>query len=759
VSLDPRGTYLVTGGLGALGLHVASWAIAKGARRLVLTTRRQATDPTVDAAIGRLRDSGAEVIVSTSDVARAGDVDALLRRIAAGPAPLKGVIHAAGVDTMIPLRRMTPRDIDAVMAPKATGAWLLHDRTQGLDLDLFICFSSMASVTGAQGRAHYSAANAFLDALALERQRSGQPALSVNWGPWRGGGMASSEQLEQFERIGNFGLDPHAALTVLDRLVASRVAQAMVADVDWIRFREAYEAQMARPLVSAFRNEAPRRPRVGAAQVAVRPAPTAPSNPVPDLPWISALIEVAESDRQTKLASLLRAEAAATLGFDRPEDVPLDRPFSTLGMDSLMIADFIGRLKKRAGASCSALVFEHPEVRLLAPRLLEALAPAFAAASGHSSARTPHDASQTTPVDGSAAARDGAIHGYSADGESEVFAFQAHAFPQRRSALIAPRWRWMFVDSARRLGLEPRVWLARDEQRIVGHMGTIPVRLKLGPEERETGWLVETMVLQSHRDRAVGSRLMVQAHDDFPFALSLGQTAEMREIQLRLGWKQVAPLQTARLLLRPENVLKGKLPTPVAWAAGLGVRASAAVRDALRDRTRIEVREITRFNSDHDALWDRAARDVGCAVVRDASYLNWKYVDQPGQEFVRLELREGDSLTAVGVLMFRDPDDAYRYRRAFLVDLVVPLSNQRRVAELIQAACATAAERNADALLCLHVGKPLTDALRGCGFNLRAPERYLLVDPGALDAPSRAHVLSADEWFVTHGDSDIDRPW
>ena len=75
----------------------------------------------------------------------------------------------------------------------------------------------------------------------------------------------------------------------------------------------------------------------------------------------------------------------------------------------------------------------------------------------------------------------------------------------------------MFVDSARRLGLEPRVWLARDEGRIVGHMGAIPVRLKIGAEQRQTAWLVDTMVLQSHRDRAVGSRLMVQAREDVPF--------------------------------------------------------------------------------------------------------------------------------------------------------------------------------------------------------------------------------------------------
>jgi NAD(P)-dependent dehydrogenase (short-subunit alcohol dehydrogenase family) len=218
LTLDPSGTYLVTGGLGALGLRVAGWLVARGARRLVLTTRRPRASAATDAALRALRQSGAEIVVATADVTRADDVDRVLRGISFVPAPLKGVIHAAGIDNRVALKSMNEEDLDTVLAPKVTGAWLLHERTRELNLDLFVCFSSMASVLGAQGRAHYSAANAFLDALALERRRAGTPALSVNWGPWRGGGMASSEQLEQFERIGNHGLDPDEALTELDRL-------------------------------------------------------------------------------------------------------------------------------------------------------------------------------------------------------------------------------------------------------------------------------------------------------------------------------------------------------------------------------------------------------------------------------------------------------------------------------------------------------------------------------------------------------------
>jgi hypothetical protein len=267
------------------------------------------------------------------------------------------------------------------------------------------------------------------------------------------------------------------------------------------------------------------------------------------------------------------------------------------------------------------------------------------------------------------------------------------------------------------------------------------------------------MVLEEYRSQAVGARLMLEAHDDLPFALSLGQTEQMRAIQLRLGWEQVAPLQTAQLLIRPERVLKGKLPGAAALAAGLGLRAGSAMRDVWKPRKTGTVREITRFGAAHDDLWTLMTRDVTCAVRRDASYLNWKYVDQPGQDFLRLELSDGNRVRGVVVCMFREPDDAYKYRRAFIVDLVAPLSDGRVMSDLIQVAVDAASARGADALLCLHVNPLLTAALRHAGFRLRQPSRFLLVRPGPLEGRDREKLLGAAGWYVTQGDSDIDRPW
>jgi acyl carrier protein len=541
--------------------------------------------------------------------------------------------------------------------------------------------------------------------------------------------------------VGNFGLDPDAALHALDRLMSAGGAQASAIDIDWNVFRPVYEARRARPIVADLSGDT----TPGAA--AGHSAPPLEDAGLGKNGWAALLRPLPPSERGGELVGLVRAQVADTLGFDEPDSVALAANFYDIGMDSLMMAELVGRLNKRIGTSSSALVFDHPTVESLSAALLERLDLGAIVGPPQPAGVPPASIAGSETV------------GYQPELEDDIFRFQAQAWPHRSPHLIPARWRWMFVESAHRLGRTPIVWVHRDNGAIVGHMGAIPVALKIGSEVRETAWCVETMVLESHRSRAVGSRLMLDARETLPFALSLGQTSEMRQICLRLGWKQIAPLQVAQLLVRPENVLKGKLPGPAAWAAGLGLRAAVAARSLLHRPVHLHTREVTRFDERHDRLWRESSHDMTCAVVRDASYLNWKYVEQPGQEFVRLEVIDGDTTRAVAVWMFREPDAAYKYRRAYLVDLVAPLADEAMATQVIRAACAVPTERGADALLCMHIGQRLTRALRECGFTLRDPERFLLVDPGPLTGEALEQALSADNWFVTQGDSDIERPW
>lgn len=720
------GTYLVTGGAGALGLRVAEWLVTRGVRHLVLASRRGALTPGAEAAVNAWRARGVSVSIARADVSQPDAVDRVLAALPA-EAPLRGIVHAAGVDTTRPVGLLGEADMRSALEGKAIGAWLLHERTRHLALDMFVCFSSMSSLLGAPGRAHYAAANGFLDALMMERRRLGLAATTVNWGPWSGGGMASAQDLAQFARAGNRGLASDDALRLLDGVLGGNGAPALVADVDWPLFRQVYEARRARPILS----------EMGQADAAGQGSDDA-------APWVKTLRQVSEPQRAGRLTALLRHEVADTLGFDDDDSVPLEGNFYELGMDSLMMADFVGRLRTRVGVPCTGLVFNHPNVQALAARMvgqlpLDAVSP-------------PPQPVSRPPAAGPSAATPAQYD------EAELMAFQIGAWPNRDADLVPARWRWMFVDSARRLGRAPRIWTHREAAGIVGYMGSIPVRVKLQDRELDTGWLVDTMVLKDYRTQAVGSRLMVEAHDDQPFSLSLGQTAEMREILFRLGWKQVAPMTIAQLLARPGNVLKGKLPAPAAWAADVGLRSSSALRGLMANRAALTVAPVDRFERRHDDLWASTSKDVACAVVRDASYLNWKYVDQPGQTFVRLDIRDARGLAGVAVWMFREPDGSYRYRRALLVDVVAPLADAARLQQVVRAACDAAIDKGADALLCHHINPRLTAALRSCGFHVRKPQRFFLISPGPLPEPLRDQALSADNWLVTQGDSDIDRP-
>ncbi len=732
-ALDGTGTYLVTGGTGALGLHVAQWLVNNGARHLLLASRQARASNETQARIQELERRGATVTLVAADVSREDGVDALFAAVPRG-SRLRGVVHAAGVDIPLPLTALTENEISTVLASKLDGSRLLHERTRDLDLDLFVGFSSVSSILGSQGRAHYAAANACLDAILAERRRLGLPATGANWGPWKGGGMADDAQLQQFERIGNRGLDPAAALRALDGLTAERAVQATVVDIDWTTFVPVYESRRSRPIISDANQDKSPTTDVGA---------DAPAT------WIEQLRAAAPDQRRAELERLLATEVADTLGFDNPSSVATDRNFYDLGMDSLLMADLVGRLKARLSMPCSTLVFEHPRIAALATALVDRIS--FDTPPSTAGAAAPPSEPPAAPI-----ARESATTPLP---EAEIIEFQTAAFPTRTPSLVEPRWRWMFVESAQRLGVDPKFWLHRDSGQIVAQMGSIAVRLKVDDQQFDTGWLVDTMVREDYRAQALGSRLMVEAHDDQPLSLSLGQTAEMREIQYRLGWKNVAPLQTAQALARARNVLKGKLPSAVAWAAGATIDTSSALVRRLRPRRRLAVRPVTRFDDRHDALWHRVSADYTTAVVRDASYLNWKYVDQPGQDVFRLEILDGAELIGVAIWILRDADAIYGYRRALLVDLVAPLGDAARLRDVIANACSAPLEAGADALLCLHISAPLTRALRGCGFVLREPTRYLLVDPGPVSGRTLDTLLSPDAWFVTQGDSDIDRPW
>ncbi|TVL91469.1 type I polyketide synthase [Streptomyces sp. SAJ15] len=226
----PDGTYLLTGGLGALGLHTADWLVRRGARHLALVGRT-APSGTAGERVAQWRRAGVEVVVHQADVADFDAVARVLTEVAAAMPPLRGVIHAAGVLDDGSVRRQNAGRLRAVMAPKMRGAWNLHRLTHDAKLEFFVLYSSVAALMGSRGQSGYAAANAFLDALAHHRQFLGLPATSVAWGPWSGSGMVATldEHAGRRVRESGFGmLEPEPAFRALEDVLRTGVHHAYV---------------------------------------------------------------------------------------------------------------------------------------------------------------------------------------------------------------------------------------------------------------------------------------------------------------------------------------------------------------------------------------------------------------------------------------------------------------------------------------------------------------------------------------------------
>jgi NADPH:quinone reductase-like Zn-dependent oxidoreductase/acyl carrier protein len=386
-------TYLITGGLGALGLRTASGLAQLGAGHLVLTSRRP-PDPAAQAAIDEIAEQfQCQVHVRVADVGEETQVRDLLAGIRRDLPPLAGVAHLAGVldDGLLP--QQSWQRFRTVLAPKALGAWHLHRLTRGDALDFFLLYSSGSSVLGSPGQANYAAANALLDGLAAYRQAQGLPATSINWGPWADAGMAAGEAARaNLGKQGLVPLKPAAALAALGDIVSHGTAQATVIKAHWPRMAKLFGT--LRPPI--LEHVLPKAAAAGGGGNAL----------------LKQLHDVPAGQRGAFVTEHLQRELQQILGLAQPP--PPESRFLELGMDSLMAVELRNRLLGQFGRAftiSSTVVFDYPTIRALAEYLASQTpdpgvsAPAAAAvASAAEPAPAPATETATAPATEAAAA-------------------------------------------------------------------------------------------------------------------------------------------------------------------------------------------------------------------------------------------------------------------------------------------------------------------------------------------------------------------
>ena len=360
----PGGSVLVTGGTGAIGARLARWVVARGAVRVVLTSRSGPAMPGISALTAELAVAGTSVVVLAADIGVRADVAGLLSWIDASGPGLSSVFHTAGVVEGAPLAELDVAGLGASMAAKAGGAAHLDELVA--DVDAFVTFSSGAAVWGSARLGGYAAANTYLDALVEDRRGRGLAGTSVAWGLWGGGGMGDGPAGEALRRLGLREMDPDRAIDALAYALDHGEGLLTVADIDWTRFAPVLTVRRTSPLIGEL-------PEVARALGGSTPSGAGPRG-ASDTELAARLAGSNRAEQTRMLTDLVRAEAAAVLRHSSPEALPAGRAFKDLGFDSVTAVELRTRLNAATGLTLpTTLVFDHPTAAAVGQRLLAEL--------------------------------------------------------------------------------------------------------------------------------------------------------------------------------------------------------------------------------------------------------------------------------------------------------------------------------------------------------------------------------------------------
>ncbi|GGQ16155.1 phthioceranic/hydroxyphthioceranic acid synthase [Streptomyces virginiae] len=350
------GTYLITGGLGDLGLSLAEHLVERGATALALLGRSEPSPQAADR-LAALRAAGARVSVVHADVADATSLDLALARVRAELPALRGVFHAAGVLSDAVVRNLDAADVARVLAPKVDGAAELDRLTADDPLDLFVLFSSAAGLVGNVGQSAYAAANTFMDALAVARRAAGRPALSVQWGTFDGIGLAarSTERGERLADRGMDGFEAAEAWRALESFLADGESVVGYVALDPRRWFETYPAAAGLPSWSLLRTTG--EPGAGSGG-----------------DFRQLLGGCPEEERHAMVEERVRQLAGRVLRLSA-DSIDRETPLKSLGLDSLMSLELRNRLEADLGLRLSpTLLWTYGALRPLAGALVERLA-------------------------------------------------------------------------------------------------------------------------------------------------------------------------------------------------------------------------------------------------------------------------------------------------------------------------------------------------------------------------------------------------
>lgn len=359
VDIDPEGVYIVTGGTGYLGLKAIKWLAAKGAGKIFVTSRsgRWSGDQSPFDGNGK----APEIVMVKADISRAADVDFLFEEVkrVAGNARIAGMVHAAGTAGFQDVHHVTPELLTSIVTSKVHGTWWLYEKLAKKPLDFVIGFSSISSAWGSHGQTHYSTANQFLDALLQYWNSKGQRAISVHWGPWGGGGMAGTEDIEMLGKRGINAFPADQSMDILGTLLKHNSTQPVVVNGNWSVFCPLFAMLGKGNLFELLYSAAP-----AAGTPAERNEPASELRmQIESLPSIQA---------EQVLVQFLKEQVGEILAYQNGQLPDSRQGLFEMGMDSMSVIQLKERIEMQLQLSIQVTdIFEYRTIEQLCGHLLE----------------------------------------------------------------------------------------------------------------------------------------------------------------------------------------------------------------------------------------------------------------------------------------------------------------------------------------------------------------------------------------------------
>ncbi|MCY7377195.1 MAG: GNAT family N-acetyltransferase [Pyrinomonadaceae bacterium] len=337
--------------------------------------------------------------------------------------------------------------------------------------------------------------------------------------------------------------------------------------------------------------------------------------------------------------------------------------------------------------------------------------------------------------------------------KNQLLAFLREAYAENPRMWNERFWDWHFLENPYIETDNLPIWVVKNGAEIVGQLGAIPVRLKVGEAVENAIWILDFIVSEKYRGQGLGKKLVAAAEAFCPLGLGVN-TNEQTAPQLlqKLGWRIIGKIPRYNKILFPGEALREISRFKPLRAVSNAVFAPfrpGKIKDFLGKNN---LRLVETFDSSFDELWRESAADYSCGVAREAAILKWQYRDQPDKKFDVLGFYENEILRGYAVLFFRKSDERGALPKAAITDLCYDSANPTETIDaLLRGALQIALERRAGTLVTDVIDDLIAERLIFFGFHrVKNPLQLMVKTPTAQDV-----LYDASRWFLTRGDSDI----